>query len=88
MQVDPMILVLKPPGSMLLKLRYDGLLSNSAFNFQLAAPQGGRELCRGVPHVSEPRPLLNHHATRWGGAPQVDPGLTPGRPQVDPRLSG
>ena len=33
MQVQPMKPVLKPPGSALLKLRYDGPLSNFAFKF-------------------------------------------------------
>ena len=34
-QVDPVKPVLKAPGSMLLKLRCDGPLSNVAFNFNL-----------------------------------------------------
>ena len=34
-QVDPMKHVLKAPGNVLLKLSYDGPLSNFAFNFNL-----------------------------------------------------
>jgi len=33
--VQPMKPVLKAPGSMLLRLKYDGLLSNFAFKFNL-----------------------------------------------------
>ena len=44
MQVDPIEPVLKAPGSMLLNLRYDGLLSDVAFRFNLRRyNQGGRE---------------------------------------------
>ena len=35
MQVDPIKPTLKAPGSMLSKLRYDGPVSNFAFNFSL-----------------------------------------------------
>jgi hypothetical protein len=34
-QVDPIKLTVKAPGSVLLKLRYDGSVSNFAFNFNL-----------------------------------------------------
>jgi hypothetical protein len=35
LQVEPMTTVLKPPGSTLLKLGYDGPLSNFAYNLNL-----------------------------------------------------
>ena len=35
MQVDPITPKLKPPGAKLLKLKYDNLLSNFAFEFKL-----------------------------------------------------
>ena len=43
MQVEPIKPVLKAPGSMLLKLRYDGPLSNFAFKVNLRRyNEGGR----------------------------------------------
>jgi len=46
-QVDPIKPTLKAPGSMLLKLRYDGPLSEFAFNFNLRRynPECGDNVC-------------------------------------------
>ena len=41
-QVDPMKHTLKAPESVLLKLKYDQMLSNFAFNFDLCRYQAAR----------------------------------------------
>jgi hypothetical protein len=58
-QVDPITPTLKPPGSMPLKLRYDGLLSKVASSFNLrrsieelleSAPESLRQLLARMGH--------------------------------------
>ena len=57
-QVDPMKSVLKAPGSMLLKLRYDGPLSNFAFKFDLRRYTTDGELLVGRCRWTVSNPVL------------------------------
>ena len=64
--------VLKAPGSMILKLRYDGPLSNFAFKFKSRRYKevdlAMTKICDAMSQVGHPRFKLT----------QVDPRLTPG----------
>ena len=61
MQIDPIKPKLRPPETKRLKLKYDGLLSNFGFKFNVRRYNGGRDISElGVGHLRADGQTLHH----------------------------
>ena len=91
MQVAPIKPVLKPPGSMLLKLRYDGPLSKNGLNFSLrrynTAETTVAQLARTFQADGDTTPTCNCAHSCWGKPIKITKFDVTGRDATIPELA-